>query len=245
MQILQSILHNITEHFVSVYNNPFSLFFNGVVLLSIFMLFLSVYITPLRLFLVRINFLEQRENPKGFLYLLCFIYLMMKIIQIFIFQIFITDGPSMKPTLHTGDVLMVDRMSSLNVDSKDYTRGSVIVINLKKKNDFADGKFLVKRLIGLPGDTIIMEDNKLQIITPEGKTLIPDESFITYNQKVIPNFLVDKLPRDQYFFMGDNRDESYDSRYFGTVHKDDIAGEAVLMIYPEFKFYPGKSFNYQ
>ncbi len=193
--------------------------------------------------MITIYFLEKKENPKSFFRLLLFIYIGMKFTQIFVFQTFIVDGPSMQPQFSNGNVLIVDRLSSSGIIDHEYQRGAVVVFNFKKRENFADGRFLLKRLIGLPGDTVIIENNNLKIIDEQGNIIIPKESLIKFNSKVTPNMVI-KIPENQYFFMGDNRDESYDGRFFGTIHKKDLSGEVVFMIYPSIKFYPFKSFDY-
>lgn len=238
------IVNNIVRHIIDVYHNPFSLFVNCIIIVLILLFVLAIYIKSVRLSLIKINLLDNKENPKGFLFLILSIYLTLKIIQIFIFQIFLVDGPSMLPTLKTGNILIADRLSMINKNEVDtLERGSVAVFNLKKEGDFANGRYLVKRIIGIPGDTVIIDNNQVKIITSGGSEIIPDESFIN-RQKIYSNLYL-RLAKDEYFFMGDNRDESYDSRYFGPIKYQDISGEALFMLYPRFEYYPGKSLNYK
>lgn len=245
MQIPETIIANIYKHIIEVYNNPFSLFFNLLVIIFLIIFLIAIYSKRVRIFLIKIKLLEEKENPKGFLYLLSTIYIIMKIIQIFIFQIFVVDGPSMMPTLQTGNILIVDKLSSIKQNtSNNFQRGSVVVFNFKKEGDFANGRYLVKRIIGIPGDTIIIQNNKVKIITSGGETIYPEESFIKYNKKYVPDVYV-TLTTNQYFFMGDNRDESYDSRYFGPINKQDISGEAIFMLYPNPSYFPGKVTTYK
>ena len=126
------------------------------------------------------------------------------------------DGVSMNPTLDDRDILILNKY-----DTK-YERFEIVVLN------FMDEK-LIKRVIGLPGDTIHYKDNKLYI---NGE--IVEENFL---HKDTPNFSLkdigyEVVPENYYFVVGDNRTDSLDSRTFGFVKKDDIDGTVKVSLWP-------------
>lgn len=126
------------------------------------------------------------------------------------------DGPSMEKTLYDGDILLLEKYD------KDYERFDVVV--LKYNNDK-----LVKRVIGLPGDRVEYKHDTLYI---NGEEI--EESFI--NEKT-ENFSLKELgynviPEGYYFVVGDNRNNSLDSRYIGLIKKDDIEGKVIFRIFP-------------
>lgn len=145
-------------------------------------------------------------------------------VRMFIAQPFIVSGASMAETFHTGEYLIVDQLSyHLN----DPSRGDVIVFRYPKD----PSKFFIKRVIGLPGETIIIEDSTVTIINekhPEGFKL--EEPYI---KSMRPNpRLEEKLGDREYFVMGDNRDESSDSRIWGVLQKERIIGRALVRLFP-------------
>jgi len=162
------------------------------------------------------------------------------ILHLFIVQPQVVDGLSMYPNLDDGDRLLVEKVTYRLREPK---RGEVIVFNEpeKKESDF------IKRLIGLPGESILIENNKIIIFNeknPKGFEVMQDR-FLSEEMKKSTsgqgNFLKEglkvKIPTDKYVFLGDNRKKSYDSRYFGFVDKDDIVGKAT------YRYWPFKSFG--
>ena len=136
------------------------------------------------------------------------------------------EGPSMQDTLYTGDNLWVDRVSYKFSDPKRF---DVVVFPV------ADGSYYIKRVIGLPGE-------KVQIL-PDGTILINDKALDEhYGKETIwdPGIAAQPfyLGKDEYFVLGDNRNDSHDSRAsdIGNISKDDIFGKAVLRLSPIEKF---------
>lgn len=143
----------------------------------------------------------------------------------------------MLPNLRSGELLLIDK---LNFDVNNLKRGDVIVFR-HVKNDQYDGKFFIKRLIGLPGDRVLVENGITTIYNKENPNgIILDESFIKYKD-AIKNLDI-TLKQDEYVAFGDNRSESYDSRSWGVIYKKDISGKAVFRIYPfnEISTSPGE-----
>lgn len=136
----------------------------------------------------------------------------------FTVQNFLVDGPSMRPGLHTGEYVLVNKLA--------YTfhqpeRGDVIVFELPQDTS----ENLIKRVIGLPGDKVVITETSL---TVNGVTL--NEPYI--NDLNGPPAETVTVPPNEYFVMGDNRPVSDDSRDWGFVPKDDIIGKAVMVYWP-------------
>jgi signal peptidase I len=145
-------------------------------------------------------------------------------IRMFIAQPFIVSGASMADTFHTGEYLIVDQ---LTYHFNQPSRGDVVIFRYPRD----PSKFFIKRIIGLPGDTIIIEDAKVTIINeehPQGMTL--DEPYIRSMRPA--NRLEETLGDREYFVMGDNRDESSDSRMWGVLQEERIIGRAFLRLFP-------------
>ena len=136
---------------------------------------------------------------------------------------FIVEGPSMQPTFFTGQVLMISRVNYLFATPQ---RGQVIVFNAP--NQPPDEPPYIKRVIGLPGETVEIRDTKVYI---NGKEL--NEPYI--NEPCEPGRCPNRtwqLGDDEYFFMGDNRNHSSDSRSFGAVKRERVIGEALIRYWP-------------
>jgi signal peptidase I len=143
-------------------------------------------------------------------------YALIIIVVVFIRSYLVTpvtvDGPSMQKTLYTNDVMLLYKINKENVKRYD-------IIVLQKGNDR-----LIKRLIALPNETIQCKNGKIYI---NGKEESNEYGYGT-------NFDFDevKLGSDEYFVMGDNRDDSLDSRYFGPIKKNQILGNTNFIIFP-------------
>lgn len=148
-------------------------------------------------------------------------------IRTFVFQTFYIPSGSMEPTLQIGDRIIV---SKLSYDLHDPHRGDIVVFHAPpaEATVCADPsiKDLVKRIIGMPGETISSQGNNILIngkaiaqpwfpSTPPGPAIEPT-----------------KIPEGSYFMMGDNRTNSCDSRDWGTLPRADIIGHVVFRIWP-------------
>lgn len=128
------------------------------------------------------------------------------------------SGPSMQNTLHNGQFVLVNKVAYLFHAPE---RGDVIVFHEPDQPD----RDLIKRVIGLPGDTITLDGTNVWV---NGVEL--SEPYIT--QKSNPSAETRVIPPNEYFVMGDNRPVSEDSRYFGFVPKDNIVGKAIMVYWP-------------
>ncbi len=121
----------------------------------------------------------------------------------------IVNGPSMQETLHTNDVLILRRTSKIN-------RYDIVVAN-------HNGDKLIKRVMGIPGD-------KIKCVS--GIIYVNNEEVSNYGYGTSFDFAQVILGENEYFLIGDNREDSLDSRYFGPVEKSDISGVADFRVFP-------------
>lgn len=145
------------------------------------------------------------------------IILVVVLIRTFIITPIQVDGSSMYPTLEDGEILILKKYD------KSYERFDVVVFDY-------NGSRLIKRVIGLPGDTIEYKNNKLYV-NGEKVTENFDRSSDTMDFK-LEDIECDKIPKGKYFVMGDNRNNSTDSRIIGLVDEKDIKGSTNLSIFP-------------
>lgn len=153
-------------------------------------------------------------------------------IRIFIAQPFIVKGPSMDPTFASGQYLIVDQISYRFEEPK---RGDVIIL----KYPYATKKtFFIKRIIGLPSETVELKNKKIFITDKNGiKHTLTDEPYINSEGNKDDNdpFLVYRkiqLKNDEYFVMGDNRTQSSDSTVWGALKRSYIVGKPFLRLFP-------------
>lgn len=133
----------------------------------------------------------------------------------------LVDGQSMEPTLHDGDRLLISRV---NYFLEHPQRGDIVVLNAVDLRDAEQGIMLIKRVIGLPGETVELRDQQVWI-----NDVLIDEPYLG-EACSIGNCSDERwvLGNDQFFVMGDNRNHSKDSRSFDAVPFDHIIGKAVF-----------------
>jgi signal peptidase I len=142
----------------------------------------------------------------------------------------------MDPTFATNQYLIVDELS---YRFEPIARGDVIIF--KYPNDTS--KYFIKRIIGLPGETVQIEGTKVLIknkTNPQGTTLT--ENYIAPANFTSDHTLV-TLSDNQYYVMGDNRGASFDSRAWGPVDKKYIIGRPLIRLFPidKISLFPGES----
>lgn len=145
-------------------------------------------------------------------------------IRFFIAEPFIVRGQSMDPTFATNQFLIVDR---LGYRFHNPSRGDVIIFKYPQDTKV----YYIKRIIGLPGETLNMEKGVVTISSSSTVPVVLDEPYISPNHKSFDDFTV-QLGSDEYFVMGDNRLESSDSRFWGPVKSHYIIGKPFIRLFP-------------
>jgi signal peptidase I len=158
-------------------------------------------------------------------------------IRYFIIQPFYVKGASMEPNFHDREYLIIDEIS---YRFNEPERGQVIVFRYPDNPQ----EYFIKRVIGLPGETVSMVDGEIFIYNsanPDGFKL-DESSYLTDN---IKTYAIDEEPvvlsGNEYFVLGDNRYASKDSRTFGSLNESFITGKVLLRAWPFSTF---SLFNY-
>lgn len=147
------------------------------------------------------------------------------IIRTFLIAPYTVEGASMEPTLHNQEKIFVKKLNFTG----DFNRREIVIIKGKEEN-------YVKRVIGLPGDTILVKSDKLYI-----NGVLSKEPYLAHNlslAKKMGSHLTEdfgpiKVPKNKYFVMGDNRLKSKDSRNgLGTFKKEQIVGQSEFVYFP-------------
>lgn len=166
-------------------------------------------------------------------------------IRLFLFQPFFVKGASMEPTFSEGDYLIINEWgykkteigffgfdTGISVNPfREVERLAVVVV--RSPDSIRNGAtYFIKRVIGLPGETVIIEDGHVKIINKNSpKGFVLDESaYLNASVKTIGTGLT--LGEDEYFIMGDNRGNSSDSRSWGALKKDHMVGTVFLRVFP-------------
>ncbi|HEY4520273.1 MAG TPA: signal peptidase I [Candidatus Paceibacterota bacterium] len=146
-------------------------------------------------------------------------------VRYYLVQPFFVKGASMEPSFEDGDYILVDELS---YGFKDPSRGDVVIF----KYPLDKSQFFIKRVIGLPGETIEIKGGQVMIYStnkPEG--FILKESYLDSTQKTLGTLRM-RLDDEEYFVMGDNRIQSSDSRRWGALNRDLITGKAFIRPWP-------------
>lgn len=160
------------------------------------------------------------------------ILIVVVLLRTFIITPITVVGDSMVPTLHNKELLL---LSKISYKLHDIKRFDIVVI---KEEDW-----IIKRVIGLPGDNIIYKDNKLYIDGKEVKDIYGDGTTSDFDLNKIclagesntnANYEcpIDKIPEGYFLVLGDNREISKDSRSVGLIPKEEIQGKAIVRFWP-------------
>lgn len=161
------------------------------------------------------------------------------LLTIFVFQSYEVDGPSMETTLQDNDRLIVNKIGKTwsNISAGDYIpdRYSIVVFHSHTAlNINGDNKQLIKRVIGVPGDRVVVNGGIVRIYNsehPDG--FLPDEQGPEKTAITTTEGNIDEtINEGEVFVMGDNRENSLDSRSFGPIKSEDIVGELAFRIFP-------------
>jgi signal peptidase I len=149
------------------------------------------------------------------------------VIKTFLIQAFYIPSASMDPTLKVHDRVLVNKLS---YHLHPIHRGDIVVFK-RPQGEQGDPtiKDLIKRVVGLPGETIEAREGKLYVDNHP-----VDETYTHF--KPTDNLQPTKIPPNHYFVMGDNRTNSKDSRYFGPIPKNIIVGRAFVRVWPVSSF---------
>lgn len=190
-----------------------------------------------------------RENRQFFLLLFCIVFFKSAIADLSSIS-----GASMQPTLLDGDKVWVNKLAydvkipwteiSL-AELDDPERGDVVIIDSKKAN-----KRLVKRIVGLPGDTIYIQNNSLvvngepanyEVVSRDSTSIIIQEELedMVHQARLSSRYMNRStrshgptvVPEDQYFVLGDNRDNSADSRVYSFIPRGEIIGRSSSVVF--------------
>ena len=144
------------------------------------------------------------------------------LVRTFIIQPFVVSGASMEPSFYNGNYLLIDE---LTYRFREPERGEVVVF--KYPGDRAS--FYIKRVIGLPGEKITLNDGKIFVYSGDDRRVLM-ETYLS-REFTSGSFEV-SLGSDQYFVMGDNRNFSFDSRSWGPLSRKDVIGVARIRLWP-------------
>lgn len=163
-------------------------------------------------------------------------------VRVLLFQPFFVQGSSMEPNFHDGEYLIVGEFgykeTSFEVEGmrllhmppfKELHRGDSVVF----RPPGIEGQYFIKRVIGLPGETLEIRNSHIFIKNKQnvGGFALDESGYLSPTVKTVGDREV-KLGDDQYYLLGDNREASRDSRYFGPVSKGRITGKVILRALP-------------
>ncbi len=167
-------------------------------------------------------------------------------VRVFFFQPFFVQGASMEPNFHDGEYLVVGEFgykeTEVGFDGidlfrvmpfRELHRGDPVVF----RPPGIDGQFFIKRVVGLPGETIEIKDSRVIVRNSQspGGFVVNERSYLSPKVETEWDHTM-TLGDDEYFLLGDNRTASKDSRSFGPVPKDRITGKVVLRAWPFDRF---------
>lgn len=162
-------------------------------------------------------------------------------LTLYVFQSYEVDGPSMETTLDNHDRLLVLKLphTIAKLTNKDYipNRGDIIIFNTSAIRDGASDtgkKQLIKRVLGLPGDRVVVKDGSVTIYNNENPEGFNPDKTGGWSEAITttPGNADTVVGEGEVFVFGDNRTNSTDSRAIGTIPSDDIVGKLIFRIFP-------------
>jgi len=162
------------------------------------------------------------EKIKGILpYII--IVLLVILIKVFVVTPIRVNGPSMEPTLHHKDIMILNKTAYY---FSDPSRFDIVVVKTNKN-------YIIKRVIGLPGEEVSYHDNQLFI---DGKKVDETISNLKTEDFTSEELGSKKIPEDCYLVLGDNRENSFDSRSVGFIKRNQLMGKTSVTIFPISRF---------
>lgn len=186
---------------------------------------------------------KKQETAKGFVLEMIKMFALALVIivpiRVFLFQPFVVKGASMEPNFHGNNYLIINELGYKDVKlfnnkfevkpTKTFKRQEVVVFRAPTKRK----EFYIKRIIGLPGETVEIGNGVVKIYNVENPSgIILDESAYLPKGRITEGNMKISLKEDEYFVMGDNRGASSDSRVFGPISKDKVVGRVLIRLYP-------------
>lgn len=171
------------------------------------------------------DWLEIKEFLKDSIKMIAFVAV---VLFLFIYVVSITQvvGNSMSPNLQSGEILFLNKVKYRYSDVK---RGDIISL------DYADTKYLIKRVIGLPGDTVSIKNSVVYINNEKyEEPYLPND--LRYADFSLEDIGYSVIPEGMYLVLGDNRADSLDGRDIGLIGKDAINGKISLRFWPLNRF---------
>lgn len=151
-------------------------------------------------------------------------------IRYFVAQPFFVRGSSMDPTFKDGEYLIIDELS---YRFHDVVRGDVIVFRFPLN----PSQFYIKRIVGLPGETVKIQGGQVQVYAELGEEISLDESrYLSNTNTHTAGDIEIVLEEDEHFVLGDNRNASSDSRRWGALKEHFIVGKVFLRAWPVDRF---------
>jgi len=166
-------------------------------------------------------------------------YFTVRLIHTFVFQPYYVVGPSMEPNFYDQDYLLIDKIS---YHFSTPERGEIVIVKMPNNQK----SLIIKRVIGLPGETVKVLDGKVYIFNdqyPSSARL--SEPYLLEGLET-KGEIERKLGLNEYFVMGDNRPVSYDGRSFGPIDKSLIVGRTLFRVWPfsHIKFFGDPTYQY-
>ena len=172
---------------------------------------------------------QKRKKLKTFFQVFIIALIGKLVLESFLVQAFLIQSNSMENFLVPGDRVLVNRTYC---EFGTMNRGDVVLFNSPENREI-----LIKRIIGLPNESISIIDNAVfvngsKLVEDYLKPVVPDNIYNARVYKFLKPGQKLKIPDDSVFVIGDNRSVSKDSRYFGTISRKNIIGKAAMVIFP-------------
>lgn len=153
------------------------------------------------------------------------------IIYAFLFRPFQVNGQSMFPTFHDKQYVLTNL---IGLRFGELDRGDVIVFKAPEEED----KDFIKRVIGLPGDSVSVKDGKVLV----NNVVLDESAYLPANLRTSSGYFIQEgevktVPEGELFVLGDNRDFSKDSREFGFITRDSVIGKSFVVYWPPQDFH--------